>query len=570
MRQLWYAAALCLFLLTSCTQPQDNTPTPVAQATKVPLISTAALTPTATLAPLPTQVPSATPSLTPTATPTPIPPVPVSAAAGVPLELIAAAQTVIAQSPAQFTWQPDPSQADLLITVIPEGEPIAHPLAAWVLALAAPFPTIPDEMLLFEVKKGWQEGRLFLDEETHALLRAWWGEPAAAATLLPLEQLTPALWENRPAFTLLPFPDLNPQLKVLRPDGLLSPIDLHFDPATYPLTVMIGLMGEAEDAAAFTTVWSGPTSNYDPSKMTRLAMTGPAGFSRATAVRMEWHGLQYPGEEVAPLLNAVDFAHMSHENPFTPDCPPPQSTGGTTFCAHERYIELMLYMGIDINEMTGNHLNDWGERNLQYTFDLFEQHGIQTFGGGRDLESARQPLLIEHNGNQLAFVGCNPVGPWAVWAREGYAGALPCDDYSYIQALITTLNEQGYIVIATLQYLEHFMYDVWAEQRRDFDGLAQAGATIVSGSQGHHPQAFNFVNGGFIHYGLGNFMADQMWSLPTRQTMIDIYTLYDGQLLSVQIWTGLIEDYGRPRPMTLEERTQLLELVFTASGWPVR
>ncbi|MBK9050912.1 MAG: CapA family protein [Chloroflexi bacterium] len=321
------------------------------------------------------------------------------------------------------------------------------------------------------------------------------------------------------------------------------------------------------NAAALAALWAGPTSNRDDNKITHVAMTGPAGFSRATAVRMERYGLQYPGEEVAPLLNAVDLAHMSHENPFVPDCPPPEPTGGTTFCAHSRYIELMTYMGIDINEMTGNHLNDWGEHNLQNTFDLFEANGIQTFGGGRDLEQARQPLLIEHNGNRLAFVGCNPVGPWGDWAKEGYGGSLPCDDYTYIHDLISDLDSQGYVVISTLQFIEHFMYEVWAEQRRDFDGLANAGADIVSGSQGHHPQAFNFVNGGFIHYGLGNFMADQMWSIPTRQLFIDIYTIYEGRVLSVQLWTGMIEDYGRPRPMTPEERAELLQLVFTASGW---
>jgi poly-gamma-glutamate synthesis protein (capsule biosynthesis protein) len=55
--------------------------------------------------------------------------------------------------------------------------------------------------------------------------------------------------------------------------------------------------------------------------------------------------------------------------------------------------------------------------------------------------------------------------------------------------------------------------------------------------------------------------------LGTRQTFVDIYTIYEGRLLSVTLWTGLIENYARPRMMTPAERGQLLELVFAASGW---
>ena len=53
----------------------------------------------------------------------------------------------------------------------------------------------------------------------------------------------------------------------------------------------------------------------------------------------------------------------------------------------------------------------------------------------------------------------------------------------------------------------------------------------------------------------------------TRQTFVDTYVLVDGRLLSVELWTGLIENYARPRQMTPAERAQLLQTVFQASGW---
>jgi hypothetical protein len=33
------------------------------------------------------------------------------------------------------------------------------------------------------------------------------------------------------------------------------------------------------------------------------------------------------------------------------------------------------------------------------------------------------------------------------------------------------------------------------------------------------------------------------------------------------LFTGLIEDYSRPRPMTDAERANFLQTIFKASGW---
>ena len=77
----------------------------------------------------------------------------------------------------------------------------------------------------------------------------------------------------------------------------------------------------------------------------------------------------------------------------------------------------------------------------------------------------------------------------------------------------------------------------------------------------------DIVDQAFIHYGLGNLFFDQMDMLGTRQSFIDTYTIYEGRLISVVLTTSLIEDYCCPREMSEEERVQLLDAVFRASGW---
>jgi hypothetical protein len=53
----------------------------------------------------------------------------------------------------------------------------------------------------------------------------------------------------------------------------------------------------------------------------------------------------------------------------------------------------------------------------------------------------------------------------------------------------------------------------------------------------------------------------------TWQAFVATYVVLNGRLLSVELWTGLIENYARPRPMTAEERATALRAVFQASDW---
>jgi len=93
----------------------------------------------------------------------------------------------------------------------------------------------------------------------------------------------------------------------------------------------------------------------------------------------------------------------------------------------------------------------------------------------------------------------------------------------------------------------------------------------VQGSQSHQAQTMEFYGETFIHYGLGNFFFDQMWSDGTRQEFVDRLTFYEGRLLSIDLRTAIMEEYGRPRPMTIgdadpaADRQAFLQMMFDLS-----
>ncbi|MBU2610068.1 MAG: CapA family protein, partial [Chloroflexi bacterium] len=284
----------------------------------------------------------------------------------------------------------------------------------------------------------------------------------------------------------------------------------------------------------------------------------------------------YPARDIGDLLRSADLTHISNEVPFAKGCPYPDPNQLTLkFCSDPRYIALLEDVGTDVVELTGNHFQDWGSDATLYTLEMYRERGWPYYGGGADLTDARRAVTLEHNGNNLAFIGCNPVGPAFAWATGTRPGAAPCGDYEWMTAEIARLRAEGYLVVATFQHHEYYTAEPHPEQVRDFTAMAEAGAVIVSGSQAHYAQAIAFYNGAFIHYGLGNLFFDQMnYVLPggtvttgTRREFLDRHIFYDSRYISTELLTNMLEDYARPRPMTASERMQFLQDIFSASGW---
>ncbi len=444
----------------------------------------------------------------------------------------------------------------------------------WVYALVAPFPTIKDGITSEELRAAWEgnapqpwdESSLWMAEETKAALTALWGETGSKhVRTAEATQLLDLAWAEKDSWAIIPFEEIEPRWKVLQIDGQ-SPLHNDFKSKTYPLIFSFGW--DCESPCPITPP-ALPSTNRDPEKLTVLMMSGVTALVRATAYKMETEGILYPARDIGDLLRSADITHISNEIPFSIYCPYPNYNPGTQpFCSNPKYIELLEYIGVDVVELTGNHFQDQGSAATFYTLDMYDERGIPYYGGGRDLEDARKPITLEHNGNKLAFIGCNPVGPEYAWAREdGWPGAAPCD-YDYMTAEIRKLRDAGYLPIATFQYFEYYSPEIRPWQGDDFRRLADAGAVIVSGSQAHFAQAKEFYNGTFIDYGLGNLFFDQMHTAEgTRNEFLDRHVFYDGRYLGLELFTNLLEDYARPRPMTEPERTKFLSYIFDASGW---
>jgi len=471
-----------------------------------------------------------------------------------------------------------PEQADISLEV---GSSNSQPAIQWIYSLVVPFPTVTDGVTFETLHDAWtgiavppfDDVPLLMDKSTLDVLSIQWGSPAPQAVrVLPANELLDYAWTNSPSWAIVPFEMLNPRWKVLTIDNQ-SPVRKDFDPSKYALNIPFSLSGELSQQPQ---LFALPATNRDPNRFTTVAMTGVTALVRATAFTMEHKGITYPAEDIGPILADADITHISNEIPFSPDCPYPSPKNDTlVFCSNPSYIELLKVVGTDIVELTGDHFMDYGPEATLYTLQMYDDLGWPYFGGGANADDARQPVLLENNGNKLAFMGCN-VGcqvkneiPCDSIATDSHPGAAQCD-MNWISSEISKLREQGYQVIFTFQHREYYTYTTEPILATDFGKVAAAGATIVSGSQAHQPHGFAFNDESFIHYGLGNLFFDQYHfcaGYACDNAFIDRHVFYAGKHISTELITIHFIDTARPRLMTSEERAHFLEIIFKASGW---
>jgi hypothetical protein len=523
--------------------------------------------------PTPTRTPRPTATFTPPPTPTPAWPVTVGCEPDVPYAACARLQERVAQDLVHFVWRGEGGADVRLSSTNAAG---ATPVGEWTYALAAPFFTLEEGAAAQDLQAAWSgtptgtvgmRPLLVTSDTLHVLTRLW-GTPAATTVRMVQEAALLTETEQAGGWAILPFDRLEPRWRALRVDGVSL---LERGVVTYPLQVPLYLVSERRpDALPLLSTDLVPLSNRDEGQMTVVAMTGVTAMTRAFAAWMDAQGTTYAAQDIRDWLAGADFTHISNEVSFMPDCVA-QPSGTMSFCSNDRYIELLEYVGADIIELTGNHLVDKGIEPLRHTFDLYRARGWRWYGGGENLADATRPLTLTHGPNRIAFFGCNTIDNPYDWATDDLPGVNTCRSADSSQldparieqmaAQVRQLREQGYQVIITLQYYETESYTPYPQQIADFHTFADMGAAYVQGSQAHQPQTMEFYGDTFIHYGMGNLFFDQNWT-EVLPCFINRLVFYDGRLLNVDMRVTTMEAYGRRRPMTEEERTAFLQMMF--------
>ena len=452
------------------------------------------------------------------------------------------------------------------------------PISTWIYALVAPFPTITDGIIAAELQAFWQEAsptvyfdRLILGQSSDKAIESLWGKPAGTVEVHADTDLLDLAWNTPGTWAIIPFEEIQPRWKVIALDEQ-SPLHKDFMPESYPLRVPISLVAvdsKPTDAIAESLKPNLAQTNRDADKLATVILTGVTALVRGTAREMEKLGITRPADVIGPELRDADILHISNEVPFAVNCGEPAelTTDEFIFCSKDEYVELLKAVGTDVVELTGDHFEDWGSEAMLHTLELYKELGWIYYGGGRNLEEAKQPLKLEVNGNKIAFLGCNAKEWIYSNATETKPGNFHCD-WDYMAAEVEQLRTEGYLPIVTFQHNEYYVWEAQPQLVEDFHRMEAAGAVIVSGSQAHQPHAIEITDNAVLHYGLGNLFFDQYGlTQDTDDAFIDRHVFYDGKYLGVELLTITFKDFSQPLWMDESARAAMLQKLFSVSMW---
>ena len=401
---------------------------------------------------------------------------------------------------------------------------------------------------------GHYDGRLILSESAADRLRLHGYSFHSGTRIVAHDQLFNALWRDKRSYTLLPVNELRLPLRVLWVDDW--PVVDQLD--RYPL------------------VFTSDFPNFSRDQLTRITLSGTTALARHTLPAIDAIGVERAVSGIRDYALLSDFFQITNEASIAPGCPVLDRVGlaGSNYsmCMKPEHAAIFDLLDVDVVDLTGNHINDFGYDPLLHTLDRFEQLDVAVVGGGRDPQAARRPLILEHNGSRVGWIACNDAGPaYAIANADPNSvygqrpGAAACDR-NWLREALAVLSAEVDLVLVTVQYREFERFTPTQSHQFDFRTFAEWGADIVIGTAEHKPMTYEFYptqrgETAFIHYGLGNLFFDQeLWG--NRRFFLDTLYIYDGRLLTVEVFPGIIDDRARPRLLRGDDRFNFLHFMF--------
>lgn len=176
-----------------------------------------------------------------------------------------------------------------------------------------------------------------------------------------------------------------------------------------------------------------------------------------------------------------------------------------TFRAHPRVLDV-LKKHFDAVSLANNHTGDFGHAAFSEQLELLKQKELPYFGGGRNTNEARTPLILNLQGIRIAILGYNEFKPRLFEAGPSWPGVA----WSVDEQVVADLKAARTIHKADL--VIPVMHWGWEEepandrQKQLAQLMIDNGADVVVGGHPHVTQGAEYYHGKLIVYSLGNFV----------------------------------------------------------------
>ncbi|MCE7948025.1 MAG: CapA family protein [Chloroflexi bacterium CFX4] len=257
----------------------------------------------------------------------------------------------------------------------------------------------------------------------------------------------------------------------------------------------------------------------------RLLLVGDVSFARGVAAFAERNGAQAPLQQVAPLIQAADYAVGNYEGVIAADGVGERREGAYRLRAVPEAAAQLAAAGFDAFSLANNHSYDYGAEGLAATQAHLNAAGINEFG------VADSEYIVEVRGVRLAWLAFTlvPDPPDAPDARRNW---LSPADQPRLTAAVRAARADADVVIVLLHWGAEYDLCHAAWQAALARAAVENGAALVVGHHSHVVGQYEVYQDGLIAYSLGNFLFDQerraglaLWVTVDRDGLAEVRAL---------------------------------------------
>lgn len=237
--------------------------------------------------------------------------------------------------------------------------------------------------------------------------------------------------------------------------------------------------------------------------------------------------------KVKELLVVADYAIVNYECPIGFGTERPIVKQGPNLFCSPKGVEAIKWVGFNGVTLANNHFRDYGDEGVKNTLDKCREEGIDTVGGGMNLEEASKILYKQIGENTLAVINCCEH-EFSI-ATDNHGGANPLNPIQQYYAIKEAKKKADYVLVIVHGGHEHWQLPS-PRMQETYRFFIDAGADAVVNHHQHCYSGFEVYNGKPIFYGLGNFCFDRKgnWGAKWHEGLMVMLT-FEGKKVSYEI-----------------------------------
>ena len=319
------------------------------------------------------------------------------------------------------------------------------------------------------------------------------------------------------------------------------------------------------------------TSSKQPGPVVVTTVVGDIMLGRRVGALLERKG--DPAAVFGPLadrLASSDITVGNFESTLSRAGSPTQ--GGDSFASDPNVLDGLAEAGFDAISLGNNHLGDFGARAIDETIDRLLDEGFAITGGGKDLDQARAPAIIERNGVRIGFIATDSIGetPAATDSRAGTnrvnapprTGPLDRQALDRVAADIRQLDAEADIVVVLPHWGTQYTHVPEDSQREMARAFTDAGADAVIGGHPHWVQGWEQMGDAAVIHSLGNFIFDMDFMRETQEGIFVEMVSWGDHIVAIEPVPYMIDAEFTPRMASPQRAETIMEAIRGTSSPP--